>query len=284
MGAPKQPSTVTQTNKIELSPEQKEIFGLAMPKIREYASSTPQLFAGSGIAGFNPTQLAGQQAALDAADEAGGLAGQAGATQAQLLDPEFMLNPNQYLLPAANAVTRMTTENLMENILPGIRSGATATGGQYSGGSTRQGIAEGRAIQGSSREISDSLAKMFLQNYQTGLSGLRAAVDSNAGVMRQSLFPASIMQAVGGQQQGMEQAQLDELIQRFYTQQDLPLLQSQQIMNLVQGMPGSTGVSTVQGAQPKTSGLQQAVGLGMTLLPMMFGMPPMMGGTGMFGK
>jgi hypothetical protein len=194
-----------------------------------------------------------------------------------------MLNPNQYLQPAANAVTRTTTENLMENILPGIRSGATAAGGQYSGGSTRQGIAEGRAIQGSSREISDSLAKMFLQNYQGGLQGLQSAVQGNTGVMQQQLFPASIMQAVGGQQQGMEQAQLDELIQRFYTQQDLPLLQSQQIMNLVSGMPGATGVSTVQGAQPKTSGLQQAMGLGMTLLPLLplMNMP---GGIGMLGK
>lgn len=280
MGAPKQPSTITQTNKVELSPEQKEIFGLALPKIRQYASSTPELYPGSGIAGFNPTQLAGQSAALDAASSAGNLSGQAGATQAQLLDPEFMLNPNQYLDRAAEGVTRHTTENLMENILPGIRSGATSAGGQYSGGSTRQGIAEGRAIQGSSREISDSLAKMFLQNYQTGLSGLQSAVQGNSDVMRQQLFPASIMQMIGGQQQGMEQAQLDEMLQRFYTQQDLPLLQSQQIMGLVQGMPGATGVSTVQGAQPKTSGLQQAIGLGMTLLPMMMGMPPMPGGMG----
>ena len=282
MGAPKQPSTVTQTNKIELSPEQKEIFGMALPKIREYAGSDPQLFPGSGIAGFNPTQLAGQQSMLDAASQAGDLSGQAGATHAQLLDPEFMLNPNQYLNRAAEGVTRHTTENLMENILPGIRSGATSAGGQYSGGSTRQGIAEGRAIQGSSREISDSLAKMFLQNYQSGLGGLQSAVQGSGNAMRNLLFPGSVMQTVGGQQQGMDQAQLDEMVQRFYTQQDLPLLQSQQLMSLIQGMPGSTGVSTVQGAQPKVSGAQQAIGLGMTLLPMLMGMPPM--GGGMMGK
>jgi hypothetical protein len=108
MSGPKQPSTVTQTNKIELSPEQKEIFGLAMPKIREYASSNPQLYSGSGIAGFNPTQLAGQEAALAAVGGAGDLAERATATQAQLLDPEFMLSPNQYLTPAADAIARHT--------------------------------------------------------------------------------------------------------------------------------------------------------------------------------
>jgi hypothetical protein len=93
------------------------------------------------------------------------------------------------------------------------------------------------------------------------------------------------MQMIGGQQQGMEQAQLDEMIQRFYTQQDLPLLQSQQLMALIQGMPGATGVSTVRGAQPQTSGLQQAIGLGMTMLPMLMGAPPIPGmGMGMMGK
>lgn len=277
MGAPKQPNTITQTNKVELSPEQKEIFGLAMPKIRDYANSTPQLYDGSGIADFNPWQIAGQESWLNAAQNAGGLAGQAQATQSLLMNPDFMLNPNQYLGPAAQGVSRHVTENLMENILPGIRSGATSAGGQYSGGSTRQGIAEGRAIQGSSREISDALARMFLQNYQSGMQGLQSAVQNNSGVMQQGLFPGTVMNAVGGQRQAMDQAKLDEQIARFYTMQDLPLLQSQQLMNLISGMPGASGVSTVQGAQPKTSGWQQALGLGMTLLPMMMGMPPGMG-------
>lgn len=288
MSGPKQPSTVTQTNKIELSPEQKEVFGLAMPKIREYASSTPSLFPGSGIVGFNPTQLAGQQAALQAGQTAGQLANQSGTTQSMLLDPNFMLNPNQYLMPVAQSVARTATENLTENILPQIRSGATSAGGQYSGGSTRQGLAEGRAVQGTSREIADSIAKMFLQNYQSGLSGLQSAVQGTGNVMQQQLFPSAIMQQIGGQEHAMDQAELNEMIQRFYTEQDLPLLQSQQLLGLVSGMPGATGVSTVQGAQPQTGGLQQALGLGLSLIGMMSGMPFLgsMGGLmgGMGGK
>lgn len=282
MPAPKQPNTITQTNKVELSPEQKEIFGLAMPYIKQYASSSPQLYQGSGITDFNELQKAGQAGAVSAAQGMGGLTSAVSSAQQKLLDPDFMLNPNQYVKSAADAVTRGATDNLLENILPSIRSGATSAGGQYSGGSTRQGVAEGKAIQGTSREISDSLAKMFLSNYQTGLTGLGSAVNNNQNVMQQMLFPSSVMQAVGGQQQGMEQAKLTEMINNFYTQQDLPLLQSQQLLGLISGMPGATGTSTVTGAAPKTAGWQQALGLGTSLLSLMTGNP--MGMTAMMGK
>lgn len=275
----KQPSTVTQTNEIKLSPEQQEVFGMALPKIKEYAASNPQLFSGSGIVGFNDLETQGQEGMINAANAAGANAGKANAAQGMMLDPEQMLNPNQYVDRAAEGVTRGVTKNLMETILPGIRSSATSAGGQYSGGSTRQGIAEGRAIEGTNKELADSVAKMYLSNYQQGLGVMQNAVGMNGKVMQEQLFPSQVLQAVGGQKRGMEQAKLDEEIQKFYTQQDLPLLQSQQIMGLLSGMPGGQGVSTVTPATPKTDPMQQAIGLGLTLAGSAMGLPmPMMMG------
>lgn len=272
MGAPKSP-TVTQTNTVQLSPQQQKIFDLAMPSIQSYAESTPQLFPGTGIVGFNPTELAGQTAALGAAGTGGGLVTQAAGAQNKLLDPAFMLNPNQYVNAAADAVTNKTTQNLMERILPGVRSGATMAGGQYTGGASRQGIAEGTAIRGTNEAISNALADMYFRNYTTGLSGMTQAVAQNPSVVSSQLFPANVMSAVGGQNRALEQARLDEEIRRFYGTQDLELSKAQQLINLVAGMPGGKGVSTATGAVPPTNPLMQGLGLGLSGLGMFGGMP-----------
>lgn len=279
MGAPKSPGTVTQTNTVKLGPEQKKVFDLAFPSIEAYAASTPTLFPGTGVAPFNPTEVAGQQALLGAAGSP--LVGAGANAQQVLLDPSQMLAPNQYVNAAADATVQRTTQNLMENILPQIRSGSTVAGGAYSGGATRQGVAEGRAIEGTNQQLSNALADMYLKNYSTGLSAMTQAIGQNPSVLQTQLFPGSVMGAVGGQQRGLEQAQLDEEIRKFYTAQDLDLSKSQQLLNLISGMPGGTGTSTVTGAYPQQSPLMQALGLGTTALGLFSGMPGMGLGMGM---
>lgn len=276
MGAPKQPSQITQTNEQKLGPEQKKVFELAMPSIESYAASSPQIFGGTGIAGFDPSEVSAQQQYLtQAAPQANQLAGQAVATQQQLLSPEFMLNPNQYVHAAADATTNRVTQNLNENILPQVRSGAISSGGQYTGGSTRQGVAEGLAIGKTNENLGDSLAQMYLANYQNGMQGMSNAVNNNPGVMGQLLFSPDIEAAVGGQKRAAEQAALDEEIRKFYATQDLDLNKSQQLLNLISGMPGGVGTSTVTGAQPQSNNMMQMLGMGMSGLSMLGGAGPM---------
>ena len=280
MGAPKPPSNIVQTNKVELGPEQKKVFDLAFPHIAGYAASTPQVFSGSGVAPFTPLEEAAQAGYVGTAAGVQGLANQAGSTQQQLLDPSFMLDPNQYIQNAAGGVTNQVTKNLMETVLPGIRSGSTVAGGQYSGGATRQGVAEGKAIGDTNQALSNSLADMYLKNYQHGMTSMINAMQMNPSVMQQQLMPWDILGAVGGQQRGLQQATLDEEIAKFYAQQDMPLLQSQQLLNLIAGMPGGTGVSTVQGAMPKTNPMMQGLGL-VSSLAGLFGGGPIGLGAGM---
>lgn len=261
---------VTQTNKVELSPEQKQIYDIAFPYAKEYAQSDVQLYPGSGIAGFNELETLGQQLALQ-----GGAAGQALGNTALntnqfLLDPA-LLSPdsNPYLKASGTAAADELTRQLTQSILPSIRNSATAAGGVYSGGSTREGVAQGLAVDATTRNIGDTLAKMYSDAYQGGLSTLGSALKTAPITQAGSLFGAQIASGVGAQQRSMEQAILDEALQRFYTEQSLPLMRAQELIGLTTSMPGGTGVSTVQAATPKVNPWMQAAGTAIGMLPML---------------
>ena len=260
-GKPKTPQ-VTQTAQTTMSPEQKSIFDLAFPFAQQAGSQPIQQFQGSGIAPLTPDQLAAQQKALQAGQVGGQLATQAAGTQSQLLDPEFMLNvaDNPYLKAANQVTTDMVTRNLNESILPQVRTGAEQAGGAYSGGSSRQGIAEGLAIGRTNTGLSDAITKANYDQYQRGVGELGAAVARNPSVQDQQLFDPLTQGAVGAQQQAAEQAKLDEEIRKFYTAQELPMLQAQQLFGLISGMPGGGTTSTTTGALPQPSPI--AVGMG----------------------
>ena len=259
---PKTPATTTQTTKVELSPEQKQIFEAAFPYAQQYASTPIQQYSGTGIVGLNAEE---QQAADMFRATVPGL--QAGASQAQasntqLMDPSFMLDVgnNPYLQSAAQALAGGMTQNLMETQLPGIRSGSTVAGGQYSGGATRQGIAEGKAIAGTNSAISDSISDMMFKAYNSGLSGMGDAISRNPGVQSQQLFAPGVTSAVGAQDRTIEQAALDEEIRQFYTGQSLPLLQAQELMGLMSGMPGGSTTSQVTGSTPGVNPVMGGLG------------------------
>lgn len=59
--------TSTQTTTQELSPEQRALIRPVIPIATDYLDNPPQMFPGSGIAGFNPLQQMAQQMQLSAA-------------------------------------------------------------------------------------------------------------------------------------------------------------------------------------------------------------------------
>lgn len=257
------PATTTQESSVKLSPEQQKLMSLAMPGIEAYASKPLEQFSGSAIAGFNQNEVAAQDAYLNgAAATGGGLATQAAGAQSKLLDPGFMLDVqnNQYLQGAMNANADVLTRALTEQALPAVAQGSTQAGGMYSGGSSREGIAQGQAIGRTADAISNSNAGMLMDAYKTGLGGMQSALQNNVNVQAQQLFAPDVMGAVGGQQRAMEQAQLDEQVNKFYTAQQLPYLQSKDIISLVQGLPGATNVSQVTGATPKPNMVSAGLG------------------------
>lgn len=275
-----QPDNVTQTNKVELGPEQKKIFNLAFPSIEEFARQPTAPYRGDRLAGFDPAEVAAQEGMLETA---GGMEGVSGASldaQKLLLDPGFMLNPNQYLDAATGSVRRQGMEDL-ESSLRNVRGASQVAGGQFSGGSTKAGQTEGVATARGLKGIEDAIAKMYLENYTQGRS-LMADAAKNAGtVMQNALLPNQVRSAVGQQRRQMEQAELGEAEQQYYLEQEWPLLVGKQLLSTIQSMPGATGVTSVSGAGGGFGG-QQALGLGLSLLGALGGGPVgLMGGMGM---
>ena len=282
MGGGQKSPTTTQTTKQELSPEQQQLFGMAFPYAQQYASTPIQQYSGSGIVGLNAEE---QQAADMFRAAVPGLQASAERAQAsnnQLMDPAFMLDVanNPYLQGATNSMTNQVTDNLMQTVLPGIRSGSTVAGGLYSGGATRQGVAEGRAIGDTNQGLSNSIADMMFKAYNTGLSGMGDAINRNPSVQSQQLFAPGVTSAVGAQDRAIEQARLDEEIRQFYTGQSLPLLQAQELMGLISGMPGGGTTSTVTGSVPGVNKGASVMGGAATGAMMTPGMPLVGGAAG----
>jgi hypothetical protein len=262
MGAPKTPKKTTQVNEVKLSPEQQKVFNLALPSITQAASQTPQVYGGQTVAGFNPAEHLGQAQVLDTA---GGsmmdLAGAGSGANQFLLNPAMLsMDSNPYLQGYGESIAGGMTTNLMENILPKLRSGARMAGGAYSGNNSRQGLAEAGAVTGTQGAIGDALQKLAYDAYSRGLTGMEKGLALNPQTMASQMMPGQAASAVGGQMRQMDQAMLDDAAQRFYMEQNLPFLKAQDLMGLISGMPGGSGVSTVTGAQPRSSPLMGGLG------------------------
>lgn len=251
---------VTQTNKVELSKEQKEIYGMAKPFIQQAAKQPLEIFPGVTLAGFNPNETAGQNQLLQAAGGTVSQLADAGAAANQfMLDPSKMLAPNQYTTAYGDTLVNQLTQNLQRNILPNIGRQTEVAMGPY-GATSRQGIREGIAIGDTARAGGDALAKLYSDSYGQGLTAMGRAQALNPQTIASMLTGGQVQSAVGEQQRAMEQAGIDQAIQKFYLQQNLPMMKAQDIMALVNGMPGAAGVSTVQGATPGKSPIMGGLG------------------------
>lgn len=254
-----------QQSTVKLGKEQKEIFNYAMPYIRDFASSGITLPSGSGIAGWDPLQLQAQESAIGAA--LGGqtaLAGKGlGAAQFMLGD---VLNPesNSYLKKYMTGATEQITDNFLRNVLPHIRTEAITTGNFRGSG---HDIAEGLAAGEAAKAVGNTQAQIANAAYGQGLNAMQSTLAQLPSTMGAMLAPTSTLAAVGDTRQGMSQAVLDEMRERFMQEQTLPLSIGAQLLQLIQGMPGATTVSS--GTAPQASPLMQIGGLGMALAGMM---------------
>lgn len=88
-----------------------------------------------------------------------------------LLDPRT----NPVLKAQISGAIRPVTENLQNNILPGIKSDFT---GGNAFGSSRQGIAEGLAIKGANDTAGDIAANLQANNFNQGLGALLSSTNN----------------------------------------------------------------------------------------------------------
>lgn len=262
-GSPAPVQTSTTTTKQELSPEQRQLIEAASPALTTFANNPPTDYQGEKIVPFNPLERQAQQMALGAATgPAQQIANQAASTTSFLSGPNLYAASNPYLQSAIEAAIRPQRQTFGETILPGIRNDAT-TSGQFGG--SRQGIAEGIASRGLSDAIAGTTSSMANANYQTGQDSMLKALQYAPLTQQLQFTPASIVGSIGSQQRSMEQAQLDEQIQKYMTSQLLPYLAAKDVAGVAFGFPGGPTTSTSTGPAAQTqanTGTQDALGFG----------------------
>jgi len=246
----------TQSTTYQLSPEQRKLYDLAMPNITEFAATTPQRYRGSAIAGFDPSQVAGQEGALASAGTQTDLARGGAATTAGWLSPQALdVNNNPTIQGSINRATRPIMEQLTEVALPAIRDSAERTGNF---GSSRQGIAEGLASGRASSAVGDATSRIVSDAYNQNVDAQMKALGllpQTTGVQTAGNLTTS---AVGDVRQALDQARLGENVSNFNWDQIAPYLQSKDIIGLAGGLQGGTNVSTA--SMPQKNPLTGALG------------------------
>lgn len=135
-----------------------------------------------------------------------------------LLDPTSAMQQqlsgtpnNPYLDQQAQAITGQATRNFNENILPQIRSGATAAG-QY--GSSRQGIAEGLAASRLQQDLAPAITNLYGGAYENAQQRQYGTANN---LNNQALQNAQFNANLGLQNNSQQMAQASQNLQNRVT-------------------------------------------------------------------
>jgi len=218
-----------------------------------YNNNTPQYYSGQTQAGFTPDQLTAQQGIRDFATQGApsimnpAMSAYQQGTSSNMLDVANNPYVNNMAQAAADRAMGALTPQLAD-----IRGGAIMSGG-YGGG--RQGIAEGNALAGATDSANQAAAQIYGNAYGQGLGHQANTLGMTGGLMGAGMQPYSALGASGGQQQGREQALIQDAMAQQEFEQNLPYQQLQQYQSGITGfspLVGGAGqkVSTTPGRTP----------------------------------
>lgn len=256
------PTPSTSQTTVQQDPAAMELKQLGLPFLKEFAQNPPQLPTGPLNAGFDPLQTAGQEAVLGQTGTQGNIVGDAANTSHFLSGDVLSPESNPALGKYISAATLPLYQNLTENVLPSIRSGAETTGNF---GSSRQGIAEGLATGRTAQAAGQVSSDIANKGYQAGLDALVKNLALTPQTANAQLIPGVTTSGVGDVRQALTQAQLQEKNLREIYPQLLPFLMGSSLFNTASTIQPvgttTTGVSSAQ--NPITQGLGLGIaGLG----------------------
>jgi len=185
-----------------------------------YNQHTPQWYSGQTQAGFSPDQLTAQQGIRDFATQgAPSIMNPAMSAYQQGTNPNMLNVANN---PYVNNMAQAAADRAMGSLTPqmaNIRQGAIMSGG-YGGG--RQGIAEGNALAGAADAANQAAAGIYSDAYGQGLGHQANTLGMTSGLMGAGFQPYGALGSSGGQQQGREQALIQDAMAQQQFQQNLP--------------------------------------------------------------
>lgn len=262
-------SQSTETS-VRLAPEQRELISLATPFLREFAEKPPTAPTTSGIAGFDPLQTEAQQQALGARGAQQQIADQALASSDFLSTAARDIQSNPFLQGAFEAAVRPINEQLSQVALPNVRSEFDTVGAF---GGTRQGIAEGLAIQGAQQTAGDITSRIGSEAFGQSLDAQIKALGLAPQTGQLQLQPAATTSAVGDVLQNFQQQLLSEQIGQEQLAQNFPLLIGREILGASGLIPSAGATSTAfapsggSGVGGALSGAAGGAALGTAIAP-----------------
>ncbi len=208
-----------------------------------YQNYAPQYFPSSTVAPFNPTQEAGQALETNL--------GMNGTSSVGAANNGLTAINSGSLLGAGNPYFSDMAHNVMSQVVPGIES-------TFAGGNDMN---EPGAAFATSQGAATALGNLAYQNYNDQIKNMLSGSAIAPTIQGANLQDAQMVQDAGGQQQQQAQAQLNDLINRFNFQQQLPYNMLNTYSGLVNGNFGGTNTTTQPYFGP-TMGSQIMSGLG----------------------
>jgi hypothetical protein len=246
MGSGSQSDQKTTTQ--QLTPEQQQLVGAALPEYMKFAGSTPTLPTGDqAVSPFDPLQTQGQNQVLGAVPGVSDTVNSAAKTNQSIAGGSF-LDPgsNPVVQNAIKAATQPIYDNLNENILPQIGANASTGAGGVSAnfGGSRQGIVEALGTKNANQQAGQVGAGIANQALQTGLGATNQAIAQAPATAASLTLPGTVTSTVGDVRQGQAQNVLNANNAASQFSQWLPLLKAQLLTQGASGLPGGSTVSS----------------------------------------
>ena len=205
----------------------------------------PKYYPGQNYVDPSAATQQGWQSAMGAANQMNSLLGMsAPAYQSMLSAPD--VENNKYAQSAIRAAMNPISENLMQNVLPGIQDQAYRSGAY---GGTKMEQIEGDAIKKATAQMGDTASQMSLGVYNSGLNSQAQAMGMIPQLMQSMAMPSSIYSGVGKSQEGYDTTAMKADQERWNYNQNQPYDLLNWYSNLLNGMAGFGTKTTSSSAQ-----------------------------------
>ncbi|NOJ26552.1 MAG: hypothetical protein DA330_00870 [Nitrososphaera sp.] len=259
-----------QTSVTKLPDNQQANVDLLMRGAKElYQTGGPRYYEGDTVAPRSADTLAGLDAARAFATGQGGtLADRAITANNAWLDPSILTDLNK--IPGysgmASDIQRRITQNLREDLLPGLRSSGVLSGGY---GDTKNVQGQALATARASDNLAGQLSQLGLSTWGQAANLQQNAIQLAPMLMSLGLQPAQILQMIGATNEQDAQNRLNADINRWNFNENRPLLNLEMLKALT-GTAGQYGGTNVQTGPSQTgTGAMQGLGAALYLMQMM---------------
>lgn len=209
-----------------------------------YNSPGPQYFPGSTVSGFSPAQQQAQQLGIQRATNGNPIMGASQNYAQQSINGDFLNSGDQ---------NGMVFQNIASKILPAVNSQFSMSG-RYGSGLHADTLG---------RSLTEAYAPIAMDNYQRERGMQQDMAQFAPTYAANDYQDLGMLNSIGQEQQGQAQSELQDAVNRWSYNQDLPYNKLQQYMGLITGTSGQGGTTTSQMPYSQPSMLQTLLGGGL---------------------